>query len=129
MSLYSKLKTKVQEEVANIDRKKGKHKPSNVIVEHIVSLSGQEIQKVYTKYGFLGRGGFANCYITKKADSDRFMATKVIDKSNLKSNRTKLRLMNEIKIHKHLKHPNIVEFYHNFEDNDNVYIMLELCEN
>lgn len=37
--------------------------------------------------------------------------------------------MSEIKIHKNLKHENIVNFEHFFEDSDNVYILLELCQN
>jgi serine/threonine protein kinase len=37
--------------------------------------------------------------------------------------------MSEIKIHESLGHPNVVKFLHNFEDNQNVYIVLELCTN
>ncbi len=37
--------------------------------------------------------------------------------------------MNEIKIHQKLKHSTIVSIDHHFEDNDNVYIMMELCRN
>ena len=37
--------------------------------------------------------------------------------------------MTEIRLHKGLHHPNIVKFEHVFEDQDNVYIMLELCQN
>lgn len=37
--------------------------------------------------------------------------------------------MNEIRIHKSLRHPNIVKFEHNFEDEHNVYMLLELCKN
>ncbi len=37
--------------------------------------------------------------------------------------------MSEIKIHKSLKHENIVRFEHFFEDSENVYILLELCSN
>jgi cell cycle serine/threonine-protein kinase CDC5/MSD2 len=37
--------------------------------------------------------------------------------------------MSEIKIHQSLSHPNVVQFRHNFEDNLNVYIVLELCPN
>jgi len=37
--------------------------------------------------------------------------------------------MSEIKIHQSLNHNNIVKFKHNFEDNLNVYIVLELCTN
>lgn len=37
--------------------------------------------------------------------------------------------MSEIKIHKSLHHPNIVQFGHFFEDSENVYILLEMCQN
>ncbi len=35
--------------------------------------------------------------------------------------------MSEIKIHKSMKHENVVDFITYFEDSENVYIMLELC--
>ena len=35
----------------------------------------------------------------------------------------------EIQIHKQLDHTNVVKFEHFFEDEENVYILLELCEN
>lgn len=37
--------------------------------------------------------------------------------------------MSEIKIHRSLKHTNIVQFEHFFEDAEYVYILLELCNN
>jgi polo-like kinase 1 len=37
--------------------------------------------------------------------------------------------MSEIRIHRALHQTNIVAFEHFFEDNENVYILLELCEN
>ena len=37
--------------------------------------------------------------------------------------------MSEIKIHRSLHHNNIVGFEHFFEDAENVYILLELCQN
>jgi len=37
--------------------------------------------------------------------------------------------MSEIKIHKAMKHQNIVDFVSYFEDSENVYILLELCNN
>lgn len=37
--------------------------------------------------------------------------------------------MSEIKIHRSLRHENVVGFEHFFEDSDNVYILLEMCEN
>ena len=37
--------------------------------------------------------------------------------------------MSEIKIHRSLAHENIVRFEHYFENEENVYILLELCTN
>lgn len=57
------------------------------------------------------------------------MAAKVIPKASLSKHRAKQKLMSEIKIHKSIHHTNIVGFEHFFEDNENVYILLELCHN
>jgi polo-like kinase 1 len=35
--------------------------------------------------------------------------------------------MSEIKIHRSVKHVNVAQFTHFFEDSENVYILLELC--
>ena len=40
-----------------------------------------------------------------------------------------MKLFSEIKLHRHLKHPNVVEFETYFEDGENVYIILSLCKN
>ncbi len=89
-----KIKTKLTEDsfaesaACNILPKK-----NNYIIEYIVNLTGIETQKVYIKQGFLGRGGFANCFITQQMGSNRLMATKIIEKNSLKSSRTKLRVL------------------------------------
>ena len=56
-------------------------------------------------------------------------AAKIIKKSALIKPRSRQKLMNEIKIHRTLNHNNIVKFEHYFEDNENVYIILNLCVN
>eukprot|EP01022_Parablepharisma_sp_SALTPOND_P032959 TRINITY_DN87960_c2_g1_i1.p2 TRINITY_DN87960_c2_g1~~TRINITY_DN87960_c2_g1_i1.p2 ORF type:complete len:392 (-),score=18.53 TRINITY_DN87960_c2_g1_i1:626-1801(-) len=40
-----------------------------------------------------------------------------------------VQLMSEIRIHRSVHHPNIVAFEHFFEDSENVYILLEMCQN
>jgi serine/threonine protein kinase len=53
-----------------------------------------------------------------------------LQKSNKQDNFMKKRkLQDEIQIHKGLQHPNIVNFEHFFEDEENVYILMELCPN
>ncbi len=77
----------------------------------------------------MGRGGFARCYEFTCLDNNKIFAAKVINKQNLTSTRQKQKLITEIKIHKSVHHEQIVAFEHNFEDNENVYILLEVCKN
>ncbi len=39
------------------------------------------------------------------------------------------RVKNEVTIHHQLRHPNILELYHFFEDDSKVYLLMELCSN
>ena len=89
---------------------------------------GEKIRK-YTKGKLLGRGGFAYCYEFVCQDNNKVFAAKVINKENLQQPRQKQKLLIEIKIHKSLHHSQVVAFEHNFEDKENVYILLELCKN
>lgn len=38
-------------------------------------------------------------------------------------------LFSEIQLQRHLRNDNIVRLYENFEDEQNIYLVLELCEN
>ncbi|KAJ8518327.1 hypothetical protein ONZ45_g4587 [Pleurotus djamor] len=80
----------------------------------------------YQKVGFLGEGGFARVYEIMDLHGNR-LACKVLSKTSLQSKKAKTKLWAEIKIHRSLTHPNIVEFHDCFEDDENVYISLELC--
>ncbi|KAF8524388.1 kinase-like domain-containing protein [Hysterangium stoloniferum] len=82
----------------------------------------------FTRIGFLGEGGFARVYEVKDAQGAR-SAIKVITKTSLKTKKAKTKLYAEIKIHRSLDHPNIVKFNECFEDDENVYMTLELCQN
>ena len=50
-----------------------------------------------------------------------------MEKVSLSKLRHKRRMESEIQIHKQLDHTNVVKFEHFFEDEENVYILLELC--
>ncbi|AMD20145.1 HCL006Wp [Eremothecium sinecaudum] len=77
---------------------------------------------------FLGEGGFARCF-QMKDDSGKIFAAKTVAKISIKSEKTRKKLLSEIQIHKSMKHPNIVQFTDCFEDDTNVYILLEICPN
>ena len=97
--------------------------------EKVVKYNGEICIKRYLKGKFLGKGGFARCFEFMNLENKRVSAAKIINKSTLTKTRAKQKLMSEIKIHRSLHHNNIVGFEHFFEDADNVYILLELCQN
>lgn len=82
----------------------------------------------YRRGTFLGEGGFARCFQMKDSNGQIF-AAKTVAKASIKNEKTKTKLLSEIKIHKSLKHKNIVNFIDCFEDDINVYILLEICPN
>ncbi|EGV64960.1 hypothetical protein CANTEDRAFT_121196 [Yamadazyma tenuis ATCC 10573] len=82
----------------------------------------------YRRGLFLGEGGFARCFQMKDSNGQIY-AAKTVAKASIKNEKTKTKLLSEIKIHKSLKHSNIVNFIDCFEDDVNVYILLEICPN
>ncbi|CCF59300.1 hypothetical protein KAFR_0G02690 [Kazachstania africana CBS 2517] len=82
----------------------------------------------YHRGHFLGEGGFARCFQIRD-DSGKIFAAKTVAKISIKSEKTRKKLLSEIQIHKSMKHVNIVQFIDCFEDDTNVYILLEICPN
>jgi len=82
----------------------------------------------------LGKGGFACVYRARHRITGENVALKVIAKSIPTSNSPSehdtnsiIRVKNEILIHSQLRHRNIVRFMGCFEDDRNIYMILELC--
>ena len=84
-------------------------------IEESYDLSGQE----------LGRGTYGRVIITSVKGSTQKKAIKIIPKSRVSNHE---RFKSEIDIMKKLDHPNIVRLYESFEDEQNVYLVLEICE-
>ncbi|KAL1412064.1 Cell cycle serine/threonine-protein kinase cdc5/MSD2 [Vanrija albida] len=82
----------------------------------------------YSRTGFLGEGGFARVYEVFDEEATR-KAVKVVHKASIKTKKNKTKLWAEIKLHQMLVHPDVVRFHDCFEDDENVYMVLELCEN
>ena len=90
----------------------------------------------YQRGRFLGKGGFAKCYevrriapIETEEHETTTWALKVVSKANLTRTKARQKLTSEIKIHRSLDHENVVRFDRYFEDKENVYIMLDICDN
>ncbi|XP_021266695.1 serine/threonine-protein kinase PLK1 [Numida meleagris] len=100
------------------------------------AAGGKEVPKVlvdprtrrsYVRGRFLGKGGFARCYELTEAESREVFAGKVVPKSLLAKPHQKEKMSMEIAIHRSLAHRHVVGFQGFFEDNDFVYVVLELC--
>ena len=101
----------------------------NTCVEEKYKVENGYATRRYIKGKFLGKGGFAKCWEFVNAETEYVHAAKIIQKSSLTKSRAKQKLMSEIKIHRSIKHINVGQFQHFFEDAENVYILLELCQN
>lgn len=50
-----------------------------------------------------------------------------MEKKSIKNEEMARRVRNEVALHRKLRHPNILNLYHFFEDDDRVYLVMELC--
>ena len=82
----------------------------------------------YRLIELLGEGGMGEVFRAERCDGEyeHHVALKRI-RSLEASAALSERFLRERQILAGLQHPNIVEFYHYFEDYEHVYIMLELC--
>ncbi|OHT02504.1 CAMK family protein kinase [Tritrichomonas foetus] len=94
---------------------------------HRTSRDGTKIS--YTIENRMGSGGFAVVYSGEELPSHRPIAIKCIPKTRIQDPRVKEKLISEVEIHRSLHHPNVVEFRGVFQDDNYVYILLELCPN
>ncbi|XP_033112902.1 serine/threonine-protein kinase PLK1-like [Anneissia japonica] len=84
-------------------------------------------RKRYMKGRFLGKGGFAKCYELTDVDTKQIYAGKIVSKALLVKPHQKEKMSMEIAIHRSLNHRHVVGFHGFFEDDNNVYILLEIC--
>ncbi|KAG7207090.1 hypothetical protein KM043_000969 [Ampulex compressa] len=80
----------------------------------------------YYKGQFLGKGGFARVYLMTDVSNGNQYACKIIPKNRMQKIHMQ-KIAREIMIHKELNHVNVVQMHHYFEDNLNVYMLLEAC--
>lgn len=93
-------------------------------------------KKRYHRGRFLGKGGFAKCYELTDMETKEILAGKIISKTMLTKPHQKEKMSMEIAIHRSVgqkkslgsqPHRHIVGFRGFFEDDDYIYILLELC--
>ncbi|KAJ3204106.1 hypothetical protein HDU67_009773, partial [Dinochytrium kinnereticum] len=82
----------------------------------------------------LGRGGFGFVFKARgrlgtSAQAHRDVAIKMIDKRLMRAANMSRKVANEVEVHWSLQHPSILRLLTYFEDDENVYLVMELCEN
>lgn len=107
---------------------KRKEKPSAMCKTPPSMIQNFNRGQSYQRGNCIGEGGFARCFQVNSGDGSIY-AAKTIAKATLSSEKTKTKLLAEIKIHRAMQHTNIVQFVDCFEDDVNVYILLEMCSN
>lgn len=83
--------------------------------------------KRYRKGKLLGKGAFAKCYELTDIETCAVYAGKIIAKSRLSKPHQKEKMEREIDIHRSMCHENVVALCDYFNDDRNVYIILEHC--
>lgn len=88
--------------------------------------------KYYTNLKLIGKGTFAKVILSKRNSDNKEFAIKTFDKKNILSsksaNRTRVGLINEINIMRHVNHPNIIKMYEVYEGEFHVYLVLEVLK-
>jgi calcium/calmodulin-dependent protein kinase I len=88
------------------------------------SETGKSIKEFYEFGRELGRGGFSIVIKAKHKTTGKSVAIKIIDKKAVGSEWEMLK--REIGIMRRLKHPNIIELYDVFDEDNHIYMVLEL---
>ena len=77
----------------------------------------------------IGKGGFCSVYKATYKETKKIYALKIIDKSILNNEEQIKNIINEIEIMNELDNSNLLKLVTNFEDENNIYIILPLCQN
>ncbi len=78
--------------------------------------------------GPIGTGRFGNVYLARKKGTQKDVAIKVINKSQLKREKLEHQIDREIEILSLVNHENIIQMIDHFEDEDRIYIVTNYAE-
>lgn len=110
----------VHETSANMSKVDDGKEIPDIITDHSTNTN-------YKKGRFFGKGGFAKCYEITDIRTGNVYAGKIIPKKLMTKHNQREKITQEIEIHRSLDHKHVVGFKGFFEDDLNIYIVLELC--
>ncbi|XP_043919737.1 serine/threonine-protein kinase PLK2 [Protopterus annectens] len=110
-----------------LKKKKNEEQTHAMASETSRIISDPSTGKCYCRGRVLGKGGFAKCYEMTDLETNKVYAAKIIPHSRVAKPHQREKIEREIELHKTLQHKHVVQFYHHFEDQENIYILLEFC--
>mmetsp|Transcript_67139 Transcript_67139/g.153753 ORF Transcript_67139/g.153753 Transcript_67139/m.153753 type:complete len:603 (+) Transcript_67139:70-1878(+) len=75
----------------------------------------------------LGKGSFGKVRKIRRKGTSKIYALKTIRKADVLEGNMVEQVEREIEVQKALKHPNVLRLYKHFEDDEQVYLLLEYC--
>ena len=92
-------------------------------------VSDVVIQENYEILDVIGQGGFGKVYKVRYLPTEALYAYKLISYAN-ETSEVQVLIESEIKLTRHLSHPNIIKFHHVYhsEERKEYHIIMDLCE-
>lgn len=127
VSAPAKADDRKKQKGIKIERPRRKKAPRSIAI-----LDSPDGNNIYDKYRIgkeLGRGEFGITHQCFNLETGETFACKMISKSKLRTEIDIEDVRREVEIMRHLpEHPNIVTFKEAYEDKENIYLVMELCE-
>ena len=109
---------------------------TNKVKNRILKLSPtveEGIERECTKKDFyseedeaIGKGGFGKVWKVRHKETDKVYVIKVMCKQNIISQKMTDQINREIEIMYNINHPHIIKLINHFEDDENLYLIMEL---
>ncbi|KAM8961047.1 inactive serine/threonine-protein kinase PLK5 [Pelodytes ibericus] len=103
--------------------------PDNLQREGILCfIQEPDTGRLYKKGKLLGKGAFGRCYKFTDVSTRQVFAVKMIAHARKIHIQQRGGVEKEVELHGRLRHKNIVRFYHHFQDQKYMYMILEYCK-
>jgi serine/threonine protein kinase len=115
---------------ANGDKEGKKSKKIVDIIEESFKSNNEPPEttsEFYRAGKVLGKGAFGKVSLALHKLSKKLVALKLLNKEFLKNETSKEKVLQEVRILKRFRHPNVVKLYETFESNKHIVVVMELC--